>query len=346
MRFPLLKVLKIVLVCFFSAVLISAGIGYYIYQEFYLKALETPYDSNAKADRFEIKYGESFYTVASNLQNAQLVSDERILKLYARLNPDKINIKAGEYQVSAAMSPLELVEKFIAGDIILYSVTFPEGLTIKEMATTWERSGYGTADKFLAAVDSYNDPEIVRPVSGWEGYLFPETYTFPHSFTEKELVQQMVAQLKSVLKPEYLTAAQTHGLERHQVMTLASLIEKETRLEDEHGLVSAVFHNRLKKGMLLQCDPTVIYALGDSYTGRLLRKHLNVDSPYNTYRYPELPPGPIAAPGHKALEAACFPADTRYLYFVADNTGGHTFSHTLKEHNKAVQAYRRGLKRK
>ena len=184
--------------------------------------------------------------------------------------------------LSAAMTPLQITQKLVDGEVILYSVTFPEGLTLVEMARIWEQSGYGTSKKFLDAVENYIDPDIAKPASGWEGYLFPETYSFPRAFTEIELIEKMISQSKSVLKPEYLASAREHGLNRHQVITLASLIEKETRLEDEHGLVSAVFHNRLETGMLLQCDPTVIYALGDNYTGRLLKKHSSIDSPYNT----------------------------------------------------------------
>jgi len=169
---------------------------------------------------------------------------------------------------------------------------------------------------------------------------------FAEGFTENELIESMINQFKTVLKPEWLAGAKEFSLNLHQVVTLASLIEKETGMTDERTLVSAVFHNRLKRGMLLQCDPTVIYAMGDDYSGRLLKKHLALDLPHNTYVYPGLPPGPIASPGKLSLMAACFPAEVDYLYFVADNTGGHSFSRTLSEHNKAVANYRRGLKRK
>ncbi|MBN1296339.1 endolytic transglycosylase MltG, partial [bacterium] len=217
-------------------------------------------------------------------------------------------------------------------------------LTSREMAIVWERSGHGTAARFLDAVRTYGDRDIPVPATGWEGYLFPETYIFPAQFTEAELIARMVEQFKTIVRQEWRAAARERRLDLHGLVTLASLIEKETRLSDERPLVSAVFHNRLKKGMLLQCDPTVVFAMGDAYPGRLLKKHLEIDHPYNTYVHPGLPPGPIASPGADSLAAACFPADSDFLYFVADHTGGHRFSQTLAEHNQAVNAYRRGRK--
>ncbi|MCD4654200.1 endolytic transglycosylase MltG [bacterium] len=324
----------------------TVGALIYAYNNIYLKRLNSPLDNTADEQRFIILHGETFRKVTVDLQKHGIIRDYRILSLFARLNPDKINIKAGEYLLSAGMSPAQIVRKLVDGDVIDYSITFPEGLTITEMALKWETSGYGTATAFLEAAASYSDEDMNTPLLGWEGYLYPETYTFSQGFTESELVAAMIRQFKKVLIPEWLAAAREYEFDQHKVVILASLIEKETRVPSERTLVSAVFHNRLKKKMLLQCDPTVVYALGDDYSGRLLKKHLVLDLPHNTYVNPGLPPGPIAAPGGLSLEAACFPANVDYLYFVADNTGGHTFSRTLSEHNKAVRVYRRGLKRK
>ena len=248
--------------------------------------------------------------------------------------------------ISPAMSPIEIIEKLVSGQVITYCVTFPEGLTIPEMAARWDASGHGSAESFRHAVSTYRHPDLPYPPTGWEGYLFPETYCFTKGYRAEQLVESMVGHLEKCLKPEWMAAARERNLDMHQVITLASLIEKETSLPEERPLISAVFHNRLKNGMLLQCDPTVIYALGERYTGRLLTKHLETDMPYNTYIHPGLPPGPIGAPGKESLEAACFPADADYLYFVADSAGGHVFSRTLAEHNRAVQRYRKWMTQK
>lgn len=317
---------------------------WYLYQFYYLAGLQQPLDPEGKPQRFVVRYGESVDTVIGNLDAAGLIADPRLLKIFARLNPDRASVKAGEYEVSAAMSPGEILATLVSGKVITYSVTFPEGLTLTEMAAIWESTGFGTQPDFLEAVNTYTDADLETPPTGWEGYLYPETYVFTAEFNEKKLVAAMIDQFKTVMRPEWKAAAREHGFTLHDIVTLASLIEKETRIPEERPRVSAVFHNRLRKGMLLQCDPTVIYALGDRYKGRLLKKHLAMELPYNTYVYPGLPPGPIAAPGAGSLAAACFPADTDDLYFVADLTGGHRFSRTLTEHNRAVRAYRRGLR--
>jgi UPF0755 protein len=335
-------VLKITAAGFILALLLTAA-GCLIYHR-YLEAMNTAIDPHADSVKFVVVEGWSFYRTALELETQNLVKDRRVLQVYAYLNRERAVVKAGEYLISGSMTPMEILHKFHIGDVITYSITFPEGLTIKEMAGKWETSGFGTASAFLSAVDRYRDPEITLPATGWEGYLFPDTYVFTQDVSEKHLVEKMINEMKQVLRPEWLAAAGERALNRHQVITLASLIEKETRLSPERPLVSSVFHNRLSKGMLLQCDPTVIYALGDRYTGTLLKTHLAVDHPHNTYMYPGLPPGPIGAPGKESLESACFPAETQYLYFVADSRGEHTFSRTLAEHNRAVKRYRDWLR--
>lgn len=326
-----------------AAILLCLGV-LHLYHNYYLDGLNSPLNPEATEQRFVVDYGQSLTRVARNLRKNGLIADPRILRIFARMHPDRISIKAGEYMLSAAMTPREILDQLVAGKVITYSVTFPEGLTIREMADVWDRSGFGTAEGFLDAVSRLEDPFIETPPTGWEGYLYPDTYLFTADFDADALVAAMRRQFQRELRPEWLAAAREHGLTRHGVVTLASLIEEETRVPAERPLVSSVFHNRLEKGMLLQCDPTVIYALGDRYTGRLLKKHLVLDLPYNTYMHPGLPPGPIASPGAESLKAACFPADTDFLYFVADHTGGHAFSRTLSEHNRAVRLYREGMK--
>src|SRR5687767_3065761 len=207
------------------------------------------------------------------------------------------------------------------------------------MAQVFEERGFGAAADFLKAAENAALIQELDPEArDLEGYLFPETYALPRGTTAAAVVAQMVDAFKTALTPEIRAGAATAGLSIRQLVTLASLVEKETGTAAERPLVSAVYSNRLKIGMAMQADPTVIYALqkAQKYTGNLRRDDLQFDSPYNTYRYPGLPPGPIAAPGKASLEAAANPADVDYLYFVSKNDGSHVFASTLAEHNRNV----------
>ncbi len=290
---------------------------------------------------FEVSKGESFRTLSDRLNTASLIGDPRIFRYYSVRNGYDKRIRAGEFLLTPNMTPLDILKKLCSSDVVQYSLTIPEGLDLTQIAETWEAAGYGTAAEFLKVLDRSEIAGMDRPETGWEGYLFPDTYRFPRNTTAVEAITLMIQQFKAVLKPDWIKAGEAGGLNLHQIVTLASLIEKETGLPEERALIGSVFHNRLNKGMLLQCDPTVIYALGDGYEGRLLTRHLKADHPFNTYTRSGLPPGPIASPGSEALLAACFPAQSNYFYFVADTRGGHTFSETLREHNRAVQQYRR-----
>jgi len=218
-------------------------------------------------------------------------------------------------------------------------VTFREGLTIRQMAAIFAERGFGSADEFIAAA---TNPGAIRELDpearDLEGYLFPDTYTLPRRTTADDLVARMVTRFEKALTPETRQQAAARGLSVRELVTLASLVEKETAKGDERPLVAAVYANRLKIGMGMQCDPTVIYALerAGRYTGNLTRADLQFDSPYNTYRYAGLPPGPIAAPGQASIEAAANPAAVPYLYFVSRNDGSHAFASTLAEHNRNV----------
>jgi UPF0755 protein len=222
------------------------------------------------------------------------------------------------------------------------NVTFPEGLSMTEMAAIFESHGLGPAASFLAAA---KDPAPIRDLDpaarDLEGYLFPETYALPRRTDAARLVQVMIAEFRSAFTPELRAAAAARNLTVRQAVTLASLVEKETAKAEERPIVAAVYSNRLRIGMPLQCDPTVIYALqrAGAFTGNLRRDDLMFDSPYNTYRYPGLPPGPIASAGKASLEAVARPADADYVYFVSRNDGSHEFARTLDEHNRNVQKY-------
>jgi UPF0755 protein len=215
------------------------------------------------------------------------------------------------------------------GDVFVVPITFPEGLNVLEMGKIFESKGFGPARSFVDAGQKL------------EGYLFPDTYALSRHTDGPKLVRLMNEAFEHALTPELRAAANERGLTERQLVTLASIVEKETGNPAERPLVASVYENRLRIGMALQCDPTVIYALElrGHYDGNIHRDDLLIDSPYNTYRYPGLPPGPIASPGRASLDAVVHPADTEYLYFVSRNDGSHVFAKTLAEHNKNVQRY-------
>jgi UPF0755 protein len=220
-------------------------------------------------------------------------------------------------------------------------LTFPEGLTLEEMAEIFEMRKFGPAKAFLTAARNVKTVSDLDPAAGdLEGYLFPATYALSRTATAEELVAMMVGRFRSVWA-EVSDGRDLEGLSVRQVMALASLIEKETAAAEERPLVAAVYRNRLERRMGLQADPTVVYALSKAgrYQGNIRKADLDIDSPYNTYRFPGLPPGPIAAPGRAAIEAALAPADVPYLYFVSRNDGTHVFAETLTQHNANVQKY-------
>lgn len=252
-------------------------------------------------------------------------------------------LRAGEYDLSPGMGLREIVRRLVRGEVVTYPFTVPEGATVEQIADILEREGLADRDRFLAEARRAElapfpppDPSAVRyPL---EGYLFPETYRVPRGTTESELIELMVRQFRKVWEEELAAEAAGRGLSVQEVVTLASIVEKETGVPGERPLVAGVFWNRLRRGMPLQADPTVLYALGK--TAGLLLSELGADSPYNTYLYRGLPPGPICNPGREALRAAIAPADTDYLYFVATGDGTHHFSRTLSEHLQAVARYR------
>jgi UPF0755 protein len=237
---------------------------------------------------------------------------------------------------------MAVVDTLARGQVYLRSITFPEGLTRQEMAEVFGRSAFGTAETFLAASERVELVEALDPdATDLEGYLFPETYSLPRDATAGDLVEAMVRQFERIFDETLRVQAAALEMSIREVVTLASLIQRETGLDEERPIVSAVYHNRLGRRMPLQCDPTVIYALQRAgvYDGNLTRENLRFDSPYNTYVYPGLPPGPIAAPGAADLRAAVQPADVSHLYFVSRNDGSHVFADSLREHNRNVQEY-------
>ena len=318
--------------------LAAMGIGYWFYS-----GVQRPYQGFEGAERFvDIPPGTGTAAMARRLADAGVVRSPEAFRLAVWMKGSGRRLQAGEYRFDRAMSPAEVVDKLARGDVYVRAITFREGLTIWDMASVYENAEFGTASDFMAASKRADLIHDIDPEArNLEGYLFPDTYTLPRSATAEQLVERMVAQFRKVLTPELKQQAADRGLTVRELVTLASLVEKETGKADERTTVAGVYTNRLRIGMGLQCDPTVIYALmlAGRYDGNIRRADLQIDSPYNTYRYAGLPPGPIAAPGAASLHAAANPADVPYLYFVSRNDGSHVFSTTLDEHNKAVYEY-------
>jgi UPF0755 protein len=288
---------------------------------------------------FVVEEGAGLRRIATALEAAGLIRDARVFEGLGRYEEAQGQLHAGEYELAATQTPAAILDTIVSGRIKLWPVTVPEGLTAREIAPLVEAAGLAKADAFLAVVDDPASPErfgVEGP--GLEGYLFPETYSLAHGLTAEQVVAAFVAQFKTVWEP-IAASASTQGLTMRQAVTLASIVEKETAVPDERPIVSAVFHNRMRKGMRLETDPTVIYGIAN-FDGNLTRAHLeDVSNPYNTYRIPGLPPGPIANPGAGALRAAVAPAASDALFFVSRNDGSHVFSRTYEEHVGNVQRF-------
>ena len=250
-------------------------------------------------------------------------------------------IRPGEYELDASLSSQEILAKLLSGRVVLHPVTIPEGYNLAQIADVLSTQQVTDAKEFTKLVrDRAFIATLGIEADSLEGYLFPETYSFPRGTKAREVIKAMVDGLHRVWSAEMQEQAARMRLSLHQVLTLASVIEKETGSKEERELIAAVFHNRLRKKIPLQSDPTVIYGL-PAFDGNIHKRDLSILSPYNTYRVQGLPPGPIASPGAHSLRAALFPAQASYLYFVSRNDGTHQFSSTLTEHNQAVEKYQK-----
>lgn len=302
-----------------------------------------PYKGYVESELFvDIPPGSGPASIGRRLVEAGVLRDMLGFRFELARTRTSGRLQAGEYRFDRPMTVQEVVAKIVRGDVYLLPITFREGLTVREMAQLFESKGFGPAADFMAAASDGRLIHATDPAArDLEGYLFPDTYAMVRRATATQLVARMVAGFEKVLTPELRAAADTRGLKVRELVTLASIVEKETGSPEERPRVAAVYANRLKIGMALQCDPTVIYALQrmNRYDGNLTREDLRVDSPYNTYRYPGLPPGPIANPGRASLEAAAHPADVPYVYFVSRGDGSHAFARTLDEHNHNVYEF-------
>jgi len=301
----------------------------------------SPPDPHAGEVVFSVAPGEPLGAIARQLEAGGLVRSARAVEWIARLRGLDGSLRAGEYALSAARSPGWILSRLASGDTVSYPVVLPEGFTAAQIGARLASSGLVDAEAFARAV---HDPELIASLGiqakSLEGYLFPETYYLPKGLGADELVRILVQPLLEVWRDlEPLATAQ--GLSQHEVVTLASIVEKETGVPEERALVAAVFRNRLLRRMRLESDPTVIYGIKE-FDGNLRRRDLEDDgNRYNTYRIAALPPGPIASPGEASLRAVLTPATSQHLYFVARNDGTHVFSSSFREHVRAVERYQK-----
>ena len=331
---------KIFLFLLLLAAFGAAAAGLYARDE-----LRRPYPPVAAPDLLEIPAGIGTRAVLELLEDRNVIRDRHLALAYLFYTREHGKLQAGEYMFDRPMTVPEVMSKLAKGQVYLRKFTVPEGLTVTETAQEWERQKFGLASEFLTAANSA--VEFVRPfdekATSVEGYLFPETYSFPSRTTASQAISAMLNRFRFVAEElKKNVPSEEWPLNLRDTAILASLIETEAVHENERAVIASVYLNRLGRRILLQCDPTVIYALEQAgkYRGLLRLADLKFDSPYNTYRYPGLPPGPIANPGYASLLAAVQPATTRYLFFVRAAGGTHAFSETLAAHNRAVAAYR------
>ena len=303
-----------------------------------------PPTSSEEIVNFEVPLGSSSRAIAKRLAEQKLIRSEYAFHIMVRHRGTGRRLRAGIYALRRNMALWQIVDEFEKGQVTLVSLTVPEGLTTTAIAELWETTGFGTAAAFREACGS---PRLLKRYGlegkSIEGYLFPNTYKFAKGTTAEKAVEMMLSEFKQRWTETFDEAAENLGLTQHEIVTLASVIEKEAGSKSERPRVASVFHNRLKQKWRLQADPTVLYALGNPK--RLLtRADLRVDSPYNTYKYKGLPPGPIANPGIDSIRATLYPEKTDYFYFVAIGEGKHHFSKTLSEHNRTIRKIRRAKK--
>ena len=283
----------------------------------------------------------TFQQVAALLEQEGLIKSRLAFVWLGRFQSADRKIHAGEFELNPSMAPAEILSRLTTGQVMLHPILIPEGLTMVQIAEIFGQQGLVDPQELLRLM---KDPAFIASLGikadTLEGYLYPDTYKFPRGIKPKEVITAMVEHLRQVYGPDLQARAQELKLTQHEVLTLASVIEKESGSNGEREEISAVFHNRLKKHIPLQSDPTVIYGL-PSFDGNIHKKDLSSPSPYNTYRIAGLPPGPIANPGIQSIRATLYPSDSRALYFVSKNDGTHQFSATLEEHNQAVEKYQK-----
>jgi UPF0755 protein len=327
------------------AVAVSVSLAFFSYQ-----FLRTGYSSDQTLVLFDVNPGQSMPIVAQNLENAKLIKSAKLFNLYSRFRQMNPKLKRGEYALHAAMTPDEVLAVITSGKSVARNFTIAEGLNMWDIATLLEKNGYGTRAEALAL---FKDQAFIQSMLGeklesLEGYLFPETYKVTKFDSQKDIVTQMVRRFLTVyaeIQPDIQLFNQTYPHRkwtRNQLVTFASIVEKETGAKHERPLVASVFHNRLDKNMRLQTDPTVLYgiaAIKGEMPNNITKKDLLTPTRHNTYTNYGLPVTPISNPGKEALQASLKPATSKFLYFVSHNDGTHQFSENLEAHNAAVKTF-------
>ena len=342
-----------ILLFLFLVLCLGAGIFAYHVHTF----ITTPANKNASAMAFEIPTGSSLQQICRLLADKKLISDPFKFKIYAKIKNADTHIQAGTFLLSPAWTPEKILSELTTSSGILYKTTIREGLPWWEVAKLFEEEGYCKATDFKEVI--YDKDFLIKkgiPFENAEGYLYPETYLLhkPKEMSKEtaykvvnRLIDTFFEKTKKLRENEEYNKIFQDPKKLNELLTLASIVEKETRVMEERPVVAGVYVNRLKRNMILQADPTVIYGLGQNYHGQLLKKHLeDAQNPYNTYQHQGLPPSPICSPSLSAIKESLAPAEHEYIFFVAKGIGAsHVFSTNLNDHNKAVQEYRNNLKR-
>lgn len=322
----------------FLALLLLAGAGF-LGAYYYVNNVPSVPENTV----VDIPRGQGLKQISSMLEDRGVVADKRLFILYVISKGWQERLRAGEYEFEKGSTLSRVARKIAEGDVVLHRITIPEGLTLREIADLLDKSGVLSGEGFMDVIR--NNKELLselpgRPLTGFEGYMFPDTYTYTKGVTPKEFAVMMVNRFNAV----YGSLREMRdgvNLTDNEIITLASIIEEETGRASERPLVSAVFHNRLRLGMRLESDPTVIYGMGDDFDGNLTKQDLRTETKYNTYLNGGLPPGPISNPGRDSIVAALNPARVNYLYFVSRGDGTHEFSSNYKDHQRAVLKYQR-----
>lgn len=327
---------KLIVIVFIVAIIFSAVVGVSIYRQIYTQETKV-------VSEVVIPKGSSLNSVAELLAREGVIKSPRTFTMYGRFRRAANRLHAGIYEFPAGLTMADVLTMIVKGEVKRYRFTIPEGYSIREIAqllASKQEFGPVVAAQFIKFA---HDPQFIDEMGmkgrlSLEGYLFPDTYVVFNPQDVREIVRPMIQRFKEVYSDDLKLRAKELGMTDHEVITLASIVEKETGKPEERPLISSVFHNRLKKGMVLATDPTVIYGI-PNFDGNLRRKDLETPGPYNTYINAGLPPGPIANPGEASINAALYPKKTNYYFFVSKNDGSHHFSQTMGEHSRAVQHY-------
>ncbi len=325
--------IKVRLIFFAGISLLAAGILMY---------LNSP-PSLMQGEVFSVREGDSFHSVSRRLKKQNLIRNQKFFRVIS-LPARKWGVKKGKYRIEKNLSSLGIMMKMVRGKVITHKITIPEGFNLYSIAERLEAHGITPAGEFIYYAS--NKPFISgldTAAPSLEGYLFPDTYLLPEESDSRDVLTLMNRRMKTIVSGLDLSRMRALGLSLHELLTLASLIEKEAKIPSERVYISAAFHNRLKRGMKLDCDPTVRYAV-KNFKGSITRADLANPSPFNTYIHRGLPPTPICSPGAASIKAALNPARVDFIYFVSRNDGSHYFSNNLREHGRAVEFYQKGIK--